>query len=294
MLMSNLKKYLIEFATLIKLSYMGWKTDRASRMAAALAYYTIFSLAPILMITIAIASLIWQRDVVQAQLLNQIQSLVGIEDASFIAGLLESSSNSAKGVTTTVIGIFTLLFGALGVFNELQNSLNTIWRGREEKPKDFLESIKNLLIDRFLSFSMILGIGFMLLVSLVVSAGISILGELTANILPFHEFILQTINFLISMGIITVLFAMIFKFLPDEKVLWKNVWLGAFVTAVLFSLGKTLIGLYLGGSAIASSFGAAGSLILLLVWIYYSAQILFFGAEFVKIYSNRSSSKNNL
>lgn len=286
--MSKLKKFLIEFATLIKLSYKGWKTDRASRMAAALAYYTIFSLAPILMITIAIASLIWQRDIVQAQLLNQIQSLVGIKDASFIADLLESSSNSAKGVTTTVIGIFTLLFGALGVFNELQNSLNTIWRGREEKPKGFLDSIKNLLIDRFLSFSMILGIGFLLLVSLVISAGISILGELAANILPFHEFILQTLNFLISLGIITLLFAMIFKFLPDAKVHWKNVWLGAFVTAVLFSLGKTLIGLYLGGSAIASSFGAAGSLILLLVWIYYSAQILFFGAEFVKVYSDRS------
>jgi len=128
----------------------------------------------------------------------------------------------------------------------------------------------------------------MLLVSLVISTGITILGELVINILPFHEFILQAINFLISMGIITVLFAMIFKFLPDAKVKWKNVWLGAFVTAILFSLGKTLIGLYLGSSAIASSFGAAGSLVLLLVWIYYSAQILFFGAEFVKVYSDRS------
>jgi membrane protein len=221
--MSNLKKFLTEFATLIKLSYTGWKTDRASRMAAALAYYTIFSLAPLLMITIAIASLIWQREVVQAQLMNQIQSLVGIESASFVAELLESSNNSAKGITTTVIGIFTLLFGALGVFNELQNALNTIWKGREEEPKSLLYSIKELLVDRFLSFAMILAIGFMLLVSLVISTGITILGQLTANILPFHEFILQAINFLISMGIITVLFAMIFKFLPDVKVQWKNV-----------------------------------------------------------------------
>lgn len=276
---------------MLKLTFYGWKEDKASRLAAALAYYTIFSLAPILVIVIAVAGLIWQRDAVQAQVMFQIQSLVGVQGADFVAELLKSAGNPTEGVTATIIGIVTLLFGALGVFNELHNALNIIWEVKEEKSEGFLQTIKKLVIDRFLSFSMILGIGFMLLVSLVISAGISALGDGVVRVLPFHELILQVINFLISIGIITILFALIFKFLPDTEVAWQDVWVGSFVTAVLFSVGKTLIGLYLGSSAIASSFGAAGSLVLLLVWIYYSAQILFFGAEFIQVYANRHGSK---
>jgi uncharacterized BrkB/YihY/UPF0761 family membrane protein len=162
---------------------------------------------------------------------------------------------------------------------------------KEEPTKGIWNSIRKVLVNRFLSFTMILGIGFMLLVSLVISAGISAFGTWIGGLFPFEEFILQAINLVISIGVITVFFALIFKVLPDADVAWRDVWIGAFFTAVLFSIGKTLIGLYLGSSAVASSFGAAGSLVLLLLWIYYSAQILFFGAEFTQVYANRFGSR---
>jgi len=284
-------KFLSNLPNLLKLTYQGWKEDRASRLAAALAYYTIFSLAPMLVIVIAVAGLIWQREAVQESVMNQIDGLVGAQGAEFVSSLLTSASNPAEGIAATIIGIITLLFGALGVFNELHNALNTIWEVKEEKTEGFWNTIKKVIVDRFLSFTMILGIGFMLLVSLVISAGISATEELLASVLPFHELILQFINLVISIGVITLFFALIFKYLPDGDIAWRDVWIGAFFTAVFFSLGKTLIGLYLGSSAIASSYGAAGSLVLLLVWIYYSAQILFFGAEFTQVYANQLGSK---
>lgn len=286
-----MKKFFSELPNLLRLTYQGWKEDNASRLAAALAYYTIFSLAPMLIIAIAVAGLIWQRDAVQTQVLNQISSLVGEEGQTFVAGLLDSASRPAEGIAATILGIITLLFGALGVFNELHNALNTVWEVEEEKTEGFWQSIKKVIVSRFLSFTMILGIGFVLLVSLVISAGISAIGTVVTGMLPFHEIILQIINLVISIAIITVLFALIFKVLPDADIAWRDVWIGAFVTAVLFSIGKTLIGLYLGSSAVATSFGAAGSLVLLLLWIYYSVQILFFGAEFTHVYANRLASK---
>jgi len=286
-----MRKLLRELPTLFRLSYQGWSEDHASRLAAALAYYTIFSLAPLLIIAIAVAGLLWQRDAVQAQVLDQIQGLVGTQGRTFVAGLLDSASHPAQDAVATIIGIITLLFGALGTFNELHNSLNAIWDIEEEKVKGVWQSIKKVIIDRFLSFTMVLGIGFMLMVSLVVSAGITAIGTFVTNLLPFHEIILQILNLAISIGIITILFALIFKFLPDAEIAWRDVWMGAFVTALLFSIGKTLIGLYLGSSAVGTSFGAAGSLALLLVWIYYSAQILFFGAEFTQVYANQLGSR---
>src|SRR5215216_624541 len=276
---------------ILKLSYQGWKEDKASRLSAALAYYTIFSLAPLLIIVIAITGLFWQQQAVQEQIMGQIQGLVGTEGARFVSDLLTSASNPARGVTATILGIITLVFGALGVFNELHNALNTIWEVKEEEPKGFLDAVKKTIFDRFLSFTMILGIGFLLLVSLVISAGLSAFQQTLGNAFPLSEFIWQMINLVVSIGAVTVLFALIYKFLPDAEIAWRDVWLGAFVTAVLFSIGKLLIGLYLGNSAVASSFGAAGSLVLLLVWIYYSAQILFFGAEFTQVYANNYGSK---
>lgn len=276
---------------LLKLSYQGWKEDKASRLSAALAYYTIFSLAPLLIIVIAITGLFWQQQAVHQQVMGQIQGLVGVDGAKFVSDLLTSASNPAKGITATILGIITLLFGALGVFNELHNALNTIWEVEEEEVHGFLQSVKKIIFDRFLSFTMILGIGFLLLVSLVISAGLSAFQQTLGNAFPLSEFIWQMINLIISIGVITVLFALIYKFLPDAEIAWRDVWLGAFVTAVLFSLGKLLIGIYLGNSAVASSFGAAGSLVLLLVWVYYSAQILFFGAEFTEVYANNYGSK---
>jgi membrane protein len=275
----------------LKLSYQDWKEDRASRLSAALAYYTIFSLAPMLLIIIAVTGFFWSQDVVQTQVLNQIQGLVGAEGKTFVADLLSSASNPAKGIFATIVGIITLLFGALGVFNELHNALNTIWEVKEEETTGFVESIKKVIFGRLLSFTMILGIGFLLLVSLVISAGISAVQETIGNAVPVSEILLQIVNLIISIGVITVLFAMIFKVLPDAEIAWRDVWLGAFVTALLFSLGKFLIGLYLGNSSVGSSFGAAGSLVLLLLWIYYSVQILLFGAEFTQVYANKLGSK---
>lgn len=286
-----MRKLLSNLPTVLKLAYQGWKEDQASRLSAALAYYTIFSLAPLLVIVIAITGLIWEADVVRTQLLNQIQGLVGAEGASFVADLISNTGSPTEDIVATIIGIITLLFGALGVFNELHNSLNIIWEVEEEEPKGFLQTIKKVIIDRLLSFTMILGIGFLLLVSLVISAGLSATQETIGNAIPLSEFLLQIVNTVISIGVITVLFALMFKFLPDAEIAWRDVWVGAFITSIFFSLGKTAIGLYLGNGAVASSFGAAGSLILLLLWIYYSAQILFFGAEFTQVYANKYGSK---
>jgi membrane protein len=287
-----MKKLFSNLPNLLKLTYHGWKEDKASRLSAALAYYTIFSLAPMLLIIIAITGFFFgQRDVVQSQILNQIEGLVGVAGREFVSGLLISASNPAEGAFATIVGVVTLLFGALGVFNELHNALNTIWEVKEEESKGFLESVKKVIFSRFLSFSMILGIGFLLLVSLVISAAISAVQETIGNAIPVSEILLQVANLVISIGVITVLFALILKFLPDAEIAWRDVWLGAFVTAVLFSLGKFLIGLYLGNSSAASAFGAAGSLVLLLLWIYYSAQILLFGAEFTQVYANKFGSK---
>lgn len=286
-----MRKLLSNLPTVFKLTYQGWKEDRASRLSAALAYYTVFSLAPMLVIVIAITGLIWEADLVRTQILGQVQGLVGADGADFVANLITSTGTPAQDIFATIIGIITLLFGALGVFNELHNSLNIIWDVEEEKPKGFLQAIKKVLVDRLLSFTMILGIGFLLLVSLVISAGLSATQETIGNAFPVSEFILQIVNLVISVGAITVLFALMFKFLPDAEIAWSDVWMGAFVTALLFSLGKTVIGIYLGNSGVASAFGAAGSLVLLLLWIYYSAQILFFGAEFTQVYANKFGSK---
>jgi membrane protein len=288
-----MKKLISNLLTLFKLSFQDWKDDKASRLSAALAYYTIFSLAPMLLIILAVTSLFWSRDAVQTQVLNQAEGLVGAEGRTFISDLLTTASTPARGILGTIVGIVTLIFGALGVFNELHNALNTIWEVEEEEETEsgFLQGIKKLIFGRLLSFGMILGIGFLLLVSLVISAALSAMQETVGNAIPLSEILLQILNLVISIGVITVLFALIFKFLPDAEIAWRDVWLGAFVTALLFSIGKFLIGLYLGNSTVGSSFGAAGSLVLLLLWIYYSAQILLFGAEFTQVYANNYGSK---
>jgi membrane protein len=287
-----MNKFLSDLPNLLKLTYEGWKEDRASRLAAALAYYTMFSLAPLLVIIIGLLGVIWEVDQVRAQLLMQIQGLVGAQSAAFIGDMISNPGGPGKDILATLIGLGTLLFGALGVFNELHNSLNIIWEVEEEKSKGIFQTIKKVVIDRLLSFTMILGIGFLLLVSLVISAGLSASQEALGNMIPLSEVLLQIINLVISIGVITVLFALMFKFLPDVNIPWSDVIVGAFMTSVFFSLGKLIIGVYLGNSAVASAFGAAGSLVIILVWIYYSAQILFFGAEFTQVYSTQYGSKS--
>jgi membrane protein len=276
---------------LLKDTFREWREDGANRLAAALAYYTTFSLAPLLVLILAIAGLAGGREAAQTQTMAQVEDLLGAEGREFVQGMIESASRPSTGLVATFIGAVTLLFGALGVFGELQNSLNTIWEVKPKPAKDWLDGLKRFVGRRLLSFTMVLGIGFLLLASLVVSAAVSAFGEYIGNRWPLADFWLGLINFIISFIVITFLFAMIFKFLPEIKIAWKDVWLGAAVTSALFSLGKFLIGLYLGRSEVGNTFGAAGSLAILLIWIYYSAQILFFGAEFTQVYANRYGSK---
>ncbi|HET6597326.1 MAG TPA: YihY/virulence factor BrkB family protein [Anaerolineales bacterium] len=276
---------------LIKDTFREWREDAANRLAAALAYYTTFSLAPLLVLILAIAGLVSGREAAQTQTMAQVEDLIGVEGREFVEGMIESASQPETGLAATFIGAVTLLFGALGVFGELQNSLNTIWEVKPKPAKNWIDGVKRFVLRRLLSFTMVLGIGFLLLASLVVSAAVSAFGEYIGTRWPMADFWLNLINFIVSFLVVTFLFAMIFKFLPEIKLAWKDVWLGAAVTSALFSLGKFLIGLYLGRSEVGTTFGAAGSLAILLIWIYYSAQILFFGAEFTQVYANRYGSK---
>ena len=276
---------------LLRDTFREWREDGANRLAAALAYYTTFSLAPLLVLIIAIAGLAGGREAAQTRTMAQVEDLLGVEGREFVQGMIESASRPATGLLATFLGAVTLLFGALGVFGELQNSLNTIWEVKPKPAKGWVDGVKRFVLRRLLSFTMVLGIGFLLLASLVLSAALSALGEYIGTRWPLADFWLELINFLISFVVITLLFGMIFKFLPEIKIAWKDVWLGAAVTSALFSLGKFLIGLYLGRSEVGNTFGAAGSLAILLIWIYYSAQILFFGAEFTQVYANRYGSR---
>lgn len=277
--------------SLLRDTFREWREDGAPRLAAALAYYTTFSLAPLLVLVIAIAGLVGGRDAAQTQTMAQVEDLLGAEGREFIQEMIETASRPTTGWTATIVGTVTLLFGALGVFGELQNSLNTIWEVKPKPAVSFRDGIKRFVLNRLMSFTMVIVIGFLLLASLVISAAVSALGEYIGTRWPLADFWLALINFIISFAVITFLFAMIFKFLPEIKIAWKDVWLGAAVTSALFTLGKFLIGLYLGRSEVGSTFGAAGSLAILLIWIYYSAQILFFGAEFTQVYANRYGSK---
>ncbi len=244
-----------------------------------------------LVLVIAIAGLLGGREAAQNQTMAQVQDLLGVQGREFVQGMIESASKPSTGIMATIISAVTLFFGALGVFGELQNSLNTIWEVKPKPAKNIIDGIKRFVGRRLLSFTMVLGIGFLLLASLVMSAALSALGGYIGTRWLVADLWLQAINFFISFGVITLLFAMIFKLLPEVKMAWKDVWLGAAFTSALFTLGKSLIGLYLGRSQVGSTFGAAGSLAILLIWIYYSAQILFFGAEFTQVYANRYGSK---
>jgi membrane protein len=269
-------------SSLVVETFFEWYEDRAPRLGAALAYYTVFALAPALILVIALVGLLLGGEAAESQIVRQIEDLVGRRAAEAIQAAIENTRTEG-GLITTGLGIVTLLFGLWGVFGELQDALNTIW-GVAPKPG---RGVIDVVQQRFWSFAMVVGIGFLLLVSLAVSAWLAALGTFFGEVLPIPVHLMEGANVVFSWAVITLLFAMIFKFLPDVKLAWSNVWVGASVTALLFSIGKSLIGLYLGRSAAASTYGAAGSLIVILIWIYYSAQILFFGAEFTKVYSRR-------
>ena len=260
----------------------AWSEDKVPRLGAALAYYTLFSLAPLLIIIIAVASLIFGEDAAQGRIAGEIKGLIGEKGAEAIQAMLQNAgAEKSSGIVATIIGLATLLFGASGVFGELQDALNTIW-GVKPKPG---RGIFDIVRARFFSFAMVLGIVFLLLVSLVVSAALAALGKFGSGRVPTP--LLHGVDLVVSIGAVALLFAMIFKILPDVRIAWRHVWVGAFATSILFTVGKILIGLYLGRSSVGSAFGAAGSLVVVLVWIYYSAQILFLGAEITKAYARR-------
>ena len=267
---------------LLKVTFYQWRRDQASLMAAALAYYTVFSLAPLLIIVIAIAGSVFGEQAAKGELVTQIQGVIGKDGAQLIQTAIENASqlDPNQGPIPTLINIGFLLSGASVVFGQLQNSLNKIW---EVQPKPG-NGIKHFLRKRLLSFSMVLVIAFLLLVSLVISTMLVILGNYLRDLVPGFTYLWQFLNFLVSFGIVTLLFAMIFKILPDAKIAWRDVWMGAAITAVLFDIGKSLLGFYLGHTSFASAYGAAGSLVIILTWVFYSAQILFLGAEFTQVY----------
>ncbi len=268
---------------LLKESASEWDKDKCPRLGAAISYYTLFSLAPILIIAIAIAGLIFGQEAARGQIVVQMQELVGLEGAQAVQTMLENAYQSSDSVWATVVAIVMLMVGATGVFIELQDSLNTVW---EVVPKPG-RGIKGIVQDRMLSFGVVLGVGFLLLVSLILSAGLTAVYKYVLVNMPGSAILWQTVNFVVSFAIITFLFAMIYKLLPDVKLEWKHVWIGGAVTAGLFTIGKFLIGLYIGNSSTASAYGAAGSVVVLLVWVYYSAQIFLFGAEFTQVYARR-------
>jgi membrane protein len=273
--------------SLLKEAANEWSEDRAPRLGAALAYYTTFSLVPLLMVIVGIAGLVFGEEAARGEIIRQITGLVGERSAGLIQEMLQQARQPQTGIGGSVIGFVTLLLGASGVFGQLQDALNTVW-GVKPKPG---RGIVGILKDRFMSFVTLLGTGFLLLVSLVLDAALSAIGEAFSGWLPAPEPVLQAVNQGVSFGVITLLFALMFKMLPDVKIRWSDVWMGAVVTALLFTLGKFLIGFYLGKSDVGSVFGAAGSLVILLVWIYYSAQILLFGAEFTAVYADHYGSR---
>ncbi len=271
---------------LLKETFAEWNKDKASRLAAALAYYTVFSLAPLLIIVIAIAGSVFGEEAARGEIVKQIQGLVGRNGAEFIQTAIQNASKPSEGTIASIISLVVLLFGATGVFAELQDALNTVW---EVQPKPGLGAM-GFIRNRFLSFAMVLGIGFLLLVSLVLSAALAALSNYFGHLIPGIDFLWQLVNFILSFVITTLLFGLIYKVLPDVKIAWSDVWTGAAITSVLFSLGRYLLGQYLGNSSFGSTYGAAGSLVVVLFWVYYAAQILFFGAEFTQVYTRRYGS----
>jgi membrane protein len=266
----------------------AWSDDYAPSMGAAISYYTVFSIAPLLVIVIAAAGAFFGKEAVQGLIVAQLATLIGQQGANLVQGLVAAASDTDKGKVAGLISVGVLMVGATSVFSELQSALDRIWHiPPSEKPK----GVWPILRARLLSFGLILGLAFLLMVSLAVSAAVAAIGTLTARILPETEALLHLLNLAVSLGIATLLFAMIFKLMPSTPIDWRDVWVGAFTTAILFELGKLLIGLYIGKSSMTETFAAAGSLVVLLAWVYYAAQIFLLGAEFTKVYADDHGSR---
>jgi membrane protein len=271
----------------LKDTFSEWSNDKCARLGAALSYYTVFSLAPVLILVIAVAGVFLGREAAQGEIVKELGKILGLDAAKMVQAAILKSSQSDGGISASVLGIVTLLVGATGVMVELQDALNTVWK---VIPKPGA-SVKRFLRARLLALAIVLTLGFLLLVSLVMSAGLELFVNWTGSYLPKWIALGYILNYVVSIGFIALFFALLFKLLPDAKVAWKDVWFGALITSLLFHLGKYLIALYIGRASVASTFGAAGSLAVLLVWIYYSSQILLLGAEATRAYANRYGSR---
>lgn len=275
------------FFNLLVRSYQEWKKDNAPKQAAALAYYTIFSLAPLVTIIITLMGWIYKESDVSSIMLSQVSTLIGESGREVFKTITEAANKPDASLIAAIMSTVTMLFGATGVFVQLKDALNTAWGIEEDKSK----GLKGLLKVRAIAIASVIVIFFLLLISLVVSSVISsIMGRFSSDILIF-TILIQIANQVVAVGLISLLFAFIFKYLPDTTVAWKDVWIGALFTSILFNVGKYLIGLYLGNSNVGSAFGAAGSILVVLVWVYYSALLLLFGAEFTQVYSESHGSK---
>jgi membrane protein len=271
---------------LLRDTVLSFIDDEALGRGAAISFYTVTSIAPVLLIVIAIAGLAFGRDAAQNALTAQLSGLMGQQTAEILQSAVASAAGKSSGILATLVGIITLFVTASGVFGEMQSALNAIWKVHPTGT-----TLSRLVRARAASLGLVAALGFLLMVSLVVSAALTAFGNQINSILPFGRLLLSGLNFVLSLLLISVLFAAIYKVLPDRHLEWRDVAVGAVVTAVLFTIGKSLIGLYIGSSAVASSYGAAGALIVLLLWVYYSAQIFLLGAEFTKVYANRNGSK---
>ncbi|HEV8146457.1 MAG TPA: YihY/virulence factor BrkB family protein [Bryobacteraceae bacterium] len=270
--------------SMVRRTFSAWDGDEAPRLGAALAFYTILSLAPLVLLAVAGMGFFLGHSTVQSHLLAEVDGLVGAQGAEYVKAIIEQAQKPSSGVFASIIGLITLLFGASGVFGELRTALNKVW----DVPVDPKGGLWRTIRERIFSFGLVLGVGFLLLVSLVISAALAALGSYLGGSVPAA--VLKVINLVVSLVGTSALFALIFRYVPEAKIAWKDVWVGASVTAVLFTIGKSLIGLYLGKAAVGSAYGAAGSLVVIIVWVYYSSMIFLFGAEFThEIYASRKT-----
>jgi membrane protein len=281
-----------QLAKLFAQTYTDWSRDSAPRLGAALAYYTIFSLAPLLVVVIAVAGLAFGPAAARGHIVWQIQDLIGRQGAEAIQTMLQAAWRPAQGIVATILGLLALILGASVVVAELRSALNVVWHvPLQEEPQGLLAGVADLVRQRLYAFLLILGIGFLLLLSLVANAALAAIGKYFGSWLPTPEVVLQAVNFVVWLAVTTFIFALIYKVLPDVKIAWSDVVVGAFMTSLLFTAGKLLIALYLGKSSLGSAYGAAGSLVIVLAWVYYSAQVFFFGAEFTQVYANTFGSR---
>jgi membrane protein len=274
-------------ADLFKKTFANWVDINAPRLGAALSFYTMLSVAPLMVLCISLAGLIFGAQAARGQIEAQIASVIGPQGSEVIQSLLAQTSKPSSNIAAAAIGLVTLLFGASGVFLELRDSLNLVWGVKYSTGSGF----KGMLRYRFYAFALVLGIGFLLLVSLLLSAAIAAVEKFFAQIVPIPGPLLHVINLLVSFVTITILFGLLYKVVPDVHIEWQDVWIGAAVTSLLFSIGKLLIGLYLGKASVGSAYGAAGSLVVFLVWVYYSAQIFLLGAEFTRMFAESRGSR---